>query len=118
MVGISVKCDARAVAGGESQLSVVIADQVLPDFSEDGMNRSSRCEINFVMESRRTLRFGYRRILVESAGKFVVSGSYSVVNEQPNLFGSTYGRNQTVTGRCGERIFHTPSFVSSQLSQK
>ena len=40
-----IACDgcyhARTVAGGESQLSVFIANQVLLDFSEDGIVRSS-----------------------------------------------------------------------------
>ena len=37
---ISLKCVARAVAGGESQLSVFIANQLLPDFSEVGKRES------------------------------------------------------------------------------
>lgn len=41
VICISLKCDARAVAGGESQLSVIIADQMLPDFSEVGKRESA-----------------------------------------------------------------------------
>ena len=38
---------AQVMAGGESQLSVFIANQVLLDFSEDGIVRSSCYEILF-----------------------------------------------------------------------
>lgn len=73
-----IACDgcyhARTVAGGESQLSVVIANQVLLDFSEDGIARASFYKIEFVMESWRTLLFGY-------CGKFVISEDYSVDKE-------------------------------------
>ena len=71
---------ARAVAGGESQLSVVIANQLLPDFSEVGSIRSSYLEVN----RKGVLAYPSVWLLLtlsDSAGKFVIRGSYSVFNE-------------------------------------
>ena len=105
VVCISVKCDARTVAGGESQLSVVIANQRLSDFSEDGSDRSSCYEINFVMESRRTLRFG-------CSGKFVICRGYVVVKEP------AHGTGLNCYRPMRRRYFTVPSLYTSLFVEK
>ena len=70
---------AQVMAGGESQLSVVIAGRVPLDFSEDGKRKLSavaRCKDR----SWRTLRSGY-------SGKFVICGDYLVFKEPAHRSG-------------------------------
>ena len=64
---------AQVMAGGESQLSVVIAGRVPFDFYEDGKRKLTaiaRCKD----KSWRTLRSGY-------SGKIVICGDYLVFKE-------------------------------------
>ncbi len=80
---------AQVMAGGESQLSVVIAGRVPLDFSEDGKRKLSagaRC----IDRSWRTLRSGY-------SGKFVICGT---IWFSRNLHTE---RDQTVTGTMRRR---------------